>query len=155
MRRFLAALAVASLSAVSGAFQEAKADLDPKYIEGLQECFVPEDEIVPHKKGYDAGKFAATAINTWYFLGNDMEPGTGDEGPQFEEIKRNVFLKSRSRFADIAPFALSQAGKHKQAGCLVAQLDPLKKDSWSSVHSGLTDALEPELKEHFFAIPEF
>ncbi len=150
----LTSLAVLSLSAVGGTFQEANAELDPKYKEGLSRCYVSDDDFVPHKKGYEAGKTAAIAINLWYFYGIDMKPNTGDETPKHLATLRDIFLKTRASFASIAPLALTKMGKHEVAGCIDAQLGPLQDDAWSSVHSGLTDHLEPELKKHFFEIPE-
>ena len=154
MRRLIAGLAFLSLS-VAGLLPEAKAEVDPKYIEGLNKCFVSEDELVPHKKAYQAGKYAAEAINVWYLAGMDMKPDTGDETPQMKEVQRTIFLKSKASFASIGPLALTAMGEHYQAGCLAAQMTPLKEDPWSSVHSGLTDTLIPELKEHFFSVPDF
>ena len=84
-----------------------------------------------------------------------MKPGTGDESPQLKEVKRKIFLKSKASFASIGPLALTNMGEHIQVGCLAAQMTPLKEDPWSSVHMGLTDTLIPELKDHFFSVPDF
>ena len=61
MRCLIACLAFLFLS-VAGVIPEAKAEVDPKYNEGYSNCFVSDDELVPHKKAYEAGKYAAKAL---------------------------------------------------------------------------------------------
>ena len=160
MRRLFVGIAVISLSTVGGFLQEAKAadindpEVKAKFAAGLDRCYIDEDELVPHKDGYAAGKKAAAFVNAWHYFGFDMEPDTGDETPEIMAMNKKIFLSTRAQFAGIATVNFMKMGYPERAGCLAAQLTPLEEEPWSSVHSGLTDHLSPELKQHFFSVPE-
>ena len=154
MRCFLVGLAAFSIAAAGGDFQAAQAEGDSKFTEGMKKCWISKNEYVPHEKGYEWGKSAAIFINTWYLLGDDLKPDTGDETEAAQARKRDFFLRTREWFAKMAVLTVQKMGSEETAGCLSAQLRPLEKQAWSSVHSGLTDHLEPELKTHFFSVPE-
>jgi len=126
------------------------AQSSPEFREGLEACWISEDTVVPHKEGYQSGRHAAVILNLAYAAGLDMKPDTGDENP--DTLKK--VLRTRSDFALQTAILLTEMGKPKLAGCLLAKLSPLQNQAWSSVHSGLTDYLESKLKDHFFSVPE-
>ena len=123
----------------------AHAAVSPEYDAGFGQCYVSKNTIVPHSEGYNDGKLMALAVNE--------AVANGVNGVKPHRIKL-VFLTKRTRFPSIATLVVQNQSGDELAGCMSAKWMAFKSSAWSSVHAGLVDYLTPDLKAHFFSIPE-
>ena len=122
----------------------AQAKAHPDTVKGMRSCSRPA--LVSHGTDYGHGKSVALVLNASEALGkvNGIDFATW----------QTIFMNTRAGYAMAAVMILENMGKHEEAGCSMSLLEPLRKQPWSSIHSGLTDHLSPTLKTHFFSIPE-
>ncbi len=129
----------------------AQAGLDGDFDQGWRMCEARMRNM-SHEESYKNGKFAATILNAFYL---DESRKQKDWPASLRHRFLKTILQTKSSFATAAVAQMSVYGaSEKLLGCYLVLLRPLTEQPWSSVHSGLLDYLHPELKKHFFSVPE-
>ena len=135
--------ALAALTLIAAPVQ-AQAELHPDLAKGMIACRRPA--FVDHDTDYGRGKSVAVMLNA-------REAENKINGTDFATWQKSL-MRTRKGYAMTVVSILIEMEKHELAGCEMSLLAPLRKQPWSSIHSGLVDHLSPSLKTHFFSIPE-
>jgi hypothetical protein len=129
---------------VKDGFRESYNQWNKEYGDDYSVCSQTSKDA-SHDDMYESGKFMAQILNAV-----EQEGLNGIKG----ERVRDGMIRTQTDFSSYALLYLKYAGEDKLTACYMAKWKPFDDQTWSSIHSGLTDYLSPTMKARFFAVPE-